>query len=91
VAIVIDATPGDIIITCDSDMLAYESIYTLWQPVSNDMTTPELLLALGITRTQFTALAVVSRNDYNRNIRTLGPTSNFSIVRSINSLSNDGI
>ncbi|KAG9060883.1 hypothetical protein KI688_007952 [Linnemannia hyalina] len=36
-AIAIDANPGDII-TCDSDMLAYESIVTLWRPVSNGMT-----------------------------------------------------
>jgi hypothetical protein len=95
VAIAIDATPGDIIISCDSDMLAYESIDTLWRQVSNDTilvyTTPDIRLALGITCAQLTALAVVSQNDYNRNIRTLGPASNFSITRSINSLGNDGI
>jgi hypothetical protein len=59
-AIAIDATPGDIIISCASDMLAYESIDTLWRPVSNDMiqvyTIPDLLLTLGITRAQLIAL-----------------------------------
>ncbi|KAI1306435.1 hypothetical protein EDD11_004766, partial [Mortierella claussenii] len=89
-AIAIDANPRDIIISCDSDMLAYESIVTLWRPVSNGMilvySIPDLLLTLGITRAQLTALAVVSRNDYNKNIRCLGPATNFSIIKSIDSL-----
>ncbi|KAF9130561.1 hypothetical protein BG015_003987 [Linnemannia schmuckeri] len=46
----------------------------------------DLLLALGITRAQLTALAVVSRNDYSKNIWSLGPATNFSIIRPINSL-----
>ncbi|KAG0064076.1 hypothetical protein BGZ89_009395 [Linnemannia elongata] len=89
-AIAIDANPGDIIISRDSDMLAYGSIVTLWRPVSNDIilvySIPDLLLALGITRAQLTALAVVSKNDYNKNIWSLGPATNFSIVKSINSM-----
>ncbi|KAF9284831.1 hypothetical protein BGZ88_009765 [Linnemannia elongata] len=47
---------------------------------------PDILLALGITRAQLTALAVVSKNDYNKNIWSLGPATNFSIIKAINSL-----
>ncbi|KAF9104163.1 hypothetical protein BGX30_009089, partial [Mortierella sp. GBA39] len=35
--------------------------------------------------TQLTALAIVSRNDYQRNIYSLGPATNFGIVKSIGS------
>ncbi|KAH7054817.1 hypothetical protein BKA57DRAFT_489687 [Linnemannia elongata] len=89
-AIAIDANSGDIIISRDSDMLAYGSIVTLWRPVSNDIilvySIPDLLLALGITRVQLTALAVVSKYDNNRNIWSLSPTTNFSINKSIKSI-----
>ncbi|KAI1279616.1 hypothetical protein EDD11_001543 [Mortierella claussenii] len=47
---------------------------------------PDLLLTLGITHAQLTALAVVSRNDYNKNMRCLGPATNFSIIKSIDNL-----
>ena len=94
-AIAIDANPGDIIISCSSDMLAYESIVTLWRRVSKGMilvySIPDLLSALGITCAQLTALAVVSRNDYNKNIWSLGPATNFSTIKSVDSLSNDRI
>ncbi|KAI1297002.1 hypothetical protein EDD11_007315 [Mortierella claussenii] len=77
----IDANSRDIII-CDSGMLAYESIATLWRPVSNGMilvySIPGLLLALGIT-----ALAVASRADYNKNIRT---GHEFPFIKSIDSV-----
>ncbi|KAG9067690.1 hypothetical protein KI688_011277 [Linnemannia hyalina] len=86
-AIAIDAEPDDIVISSDSDMMAYASIQTLWRPVSGGLilayTVPDLLKALGVTRSQLTALAVVSRNDYNRNIHSLGPATNFSIIKSI--------
>ncbi|KAF9144409.1 hypothetical protein BGX30_012867 [Mortierella sp. GBA39] len=46
---------------------------------------PDVLATLGVSRTQLTALAVVSRNDYHKNIYPLGPTTNFSIIKSIGS------
>ncbi|KAF9909410.1 hypothetical protein EC991_008549, partial [Linnemannia zychae] len=88
-AIAIDAQPGDIVISADSDMLAYASVRTLWRPVSKGVILsyiiPDLLQMLGITRPQLTALAIVTHNDYNKNIPTLGPATNFSIIKSINS------
>ncbi|KAF9536987.1 hypothetical protein EC957_009129 [Mortierella hygrophila] len=79
-----DAQPDDIV-SKDSDMMAYQSVKTLWRPVSNNLILayklPDVLATLGITRTQLTALAVVSRNDYHKNIYSLGPAANFSIIK----------
>ncbi|KAG9069614.1 hypothetical protein KI688_010518 [Linnemannia hyalina] len=88
-AIAMDAQDIDVIISKDSDMMAYQSVTTLWRPVSNNLILvykiPDVLATLGISRTQLTALAVVSRNDYYKNIYSLGPATNFSIIKSIGS------
>ncbi|KAG9065426.1 hypothetical protein KI688_002751 [Linnemannia hyalina] len=88
-AIAMDAQGIDVIISKDSDMTAYQSVTTLWRPVSNNLILvykiPDVLATLGISRTQLTALAVVSRNDYHKNIYSLGPATNFSIIKSIGS------
>ncbi|KAF9900204.1 hypothetical protein EC991_007789, partial [Linnemannia zychae] len=78
---------NDVVISKDSDMLAYGSVVTLWRPVSNNVIleykVPDLLRTLSFTRAQLTALAVVSRNDYHQNIYSLGPVSNFGIIKKI--------
>lgn len=93
VAIAREATPQDVIISADSDMLGYMTIHTLWRPVSDGVilqySLATLLLTLGLSRAQLTALAIVSRNDYNRNIHSLGPVTNSSIVKSIDQAGND--
>jgi len=38
---------------------------------------------LRLSRPQLTALAVVSKNDYNKNISSLGPKTNIKIIRSL--------
>ncbi|KAG0292156.1 hypothetical protein BGZ96_004452 [Linnemannia gamsii] len=67
-----DFKEGDVVLSGDSDMLAYASITTLWRPISNGLfleyKTADLLLALAVSRAQLTALAVVSKNDYGKNI-----------------------
>jgi hypothetical protein len=92
VAIAIEAQPGDIVISGDSDMLAYNTINTLWRPVSGGLVLvyfiPTLLRSLGITRSQLTALAIVSKNDYGKNIFSLGPATNYEIIKSINGAGN---
>lgn len=94
-AIAIDAQPDDIVISRDSDMMAYTSIRTLWRPISRGLilvyNVPDLLKALGVSRSQLTALAAVSRNDYNKNIHSLGPATNFSIIKSIDRAGNDQV
>lgn len=92
-AIVIDVELDDIIISRDSDMIVYASIQTVWHPVSGGhilvYIVPDLLRTLDVTHPQLTALAVVSHNDYNRNIRSLSPVTNFSIIKSIKHAGND--
>ncbi|KAG0219994.1 hypothetical protein BGX33_010569 [Mortierella sp. NVP41] len=72
VAIAADCEPNDVVISGGSDMLAYASITMLWRPVSKSLflvyDLPNLLRDIGLSRAQFTTLAIVSSNDYNRNI-----------------------
>ncbi|KAF8917525.1 hypothetical protein BGZ58_005080, partial [Dissophora ornata] len=86
-AIAVDTQPDDIIISGDSDMLAYASVKTLWRPVSNNLILvyrlSDVLKAPDLNRGQLTALAVVSRNDYHKNIYSFGPATNHSIIKSI--------
>ncbi|KAF9898555.1 hypothetical protein EC991_010942, partial [Linnemannia zychae] len=85
VAIARASKDGDIVISGDSDMMAYSSITTVWRPVSNDLifvyNIPDVLKTLQISRVQLTALAIVSKNDYSRNIYSLGPTTNFGVIK----------
>jgi hypothetical protein len=57
------------------------------RPVSHDLllvySMSDVLKTIEFTRNQFTALAIVSRNDYQRNIYSLGPASNYSIIKAI--------
>ncbi|KAK3813606.1 MAG: hypothetical protein J3R72DRAFT_61852 [Linnemannia gamsii] len=82
-----DAEPGDVIISRDSDMLGYANIKTIWRPVSKSLilvyNMSDVLKAIGLSRNQLTALAVVSRNDYQRNIYSLGPATNLGIIKKI--------
>ena len=87
VAIAVDCKPGDIVISADSDMLAYGSVETLWRPINKYMVLEydlaDICQVLGFTRQHLTVLAIVSSNDYNRNIFSLGPATNYSIVKSL--------
>src|SRR5690554_7386677 len=51
-----DFMPGDIVLSRDSDMLMYESISTVWRPISAGRILvydePSALAALGINRTR---------------------------------------
>ena len=44
---------------------------------------PDVLRVLNINRSQLTVLGVVSKNDYNRNIHSLGSATNFSIIKEL--------
>lgn len=67
------------------------SVVTIWRPVSKSVILayklPELLKTVGLTRTQLTALAVVSRNDYQRSIHGLGLATNYGVIKRITDLS----
>jgi len=86
-SISIDYQPGDIAVSKDSDLLVYGNIENIWRPISRDRVLayhiPDVLVTLGLTRGQFTALGVVSKNDYDTNIASLGPESNFTIIKNL--------
>lgn len=86
-AIALDNQPGDIVVSADSDMLAYASTSTLWRPISNGLLLvyelADVRQDLVLSPAQLTALAVVSLNDYNKNIYSLGPATNYSIIKSL--------
>ncbi|KAF9360179.1 hypothetical protein BGX26_010318 [Mortierella sp. AD094] len=83
-----DCQVNDIVISRDSDMLIHTKVKTLWRPIGHATQgkflvykIPIILASLGLTRTQLTSLGVISRNDYTRNIPTLGIATNYSLVK----------
>jgi hypothetical protein len=82
-----DCRPGDIVVTRDSDALVYGSIETIWRPTSKGCTlaysVPGVLTSLGLSRDQLTVLGIVSKNDYQSNLSSLGPVTNFKIVKTL--------
>ncbi|KAF9951583.1 hypothetical protein BGZ72_006941, partial [Mortierella alpina] len=78
---------GDVVATIDSDLLIYASIETIWRPVSGgrflQYRIVEVAASLHLTRPQLTALGIVSTNDYDKNIWSLGPSTNHGIVKTI--------
>ncbi|KAF9920167.1 hypothetical protein FBU30_010048, partial [Linnemannia zychae] len=44
---------------------------------------PDVLTAIGINRVQLTVLGIVSTNDYNSNVPSLGAESNFGIIKQL--------
>ncbi|KAI7819816.1 hypothetical protein BC939DRAFT_505458 [Gamsiella multidivaricata] len=87
VVIARDCRSDDIVVSADSDMLAYPSVSTLWRPISKNLILiykiSDICEVLDVSRIQLTALAVASNNDYGKNIYSLGPATNFSIIKTI--------
>ncbi|KAI8355363.1 hypothetical protein B0O80DRAFT_497756 [Mortierella sp. GBAus27b] len=85
-AIARDCTNNDVVLTRDSDAIVYQSIPAIWRPVGRKTLVYDkerLLSTLGLTRQQITTLGIVSRNDYNRNIPTLGSATNLKLVKNL--------
>jgi hypothetical protein len=78
-------TTGDVVATIDSDLLIYGNVERVWRPISGGRflvyDVQEMVTALGINRVQLTALGIVSRNDYDCNIPSLGAATNFKIIK----------
>ncbi|KAI7819359.1 hypothetical protein BC939DRAFT_267411 [Gamsiella multidivaricata] len=68
-------------------MLLYQHISIIWRPISRGRilayNVPDVLTTLGINRTQLIVLGVVSSNDYNANVPSLGCVTNFSIIKQL--------
>jgi hypothetical protein len=82
-----DYTNVDVVVSQDSDMIGHFTVATLWRPISRGpllvYNMSDICTLLEITREQLTALAVVSSNDYNRNISSFGPETNYSAIKKI--------
>ncbi|KAF9562205.1 hypothetical protein EC968_005363 [Mortierella alpina] len=63
----------DIVATQDSDLLVYGNIERVWRPISGGR----------FLEPQFTALGIFSKNDYDKNIFSLGPATNHGIVKTL--------
>ncbi|KAI8598032.1 hypothetical protein EDD21DRAFT_383772 [Dissophora ornata] len=82
--------PGDAVASRDGDFFAYQQVQTIWRVVGfgaranvHCYHVQEVLLSLGLTRDQLTALCVVTGNDYNKNISTLGICTNYELIKDI--------
>ncbi|KAG0334604.1 hypothetical protein BG000_008191, partial [Podila horticola] len=81
-----DCRPNDIVVSTDSDMLAYDLIQTIARPFSGGRfmmyKKADIIRHMRLdTVYHLQALAVVSRNDYSSNIRSMGFANNVAIIR----------
>lgn len=87
IAIAADCQPKDIVISGDSDMLIYDTVETVWRPLSRGRflvyELAEVMVHLSISRAQLTTLGIVSKNDYSSNLTRLGISTNYKIVKSL--------
>ncbi|KAF8909516.1 hypothetical protein BGZ58_005976, partial [Dissophora ornata] len=88
VKIAADCKKEDVVVTGDSDLLIYKSVPAVWRPMGRGKSRrywlydkAAVLDTLGLTATQLVALAVISGNDYNRNIPYLGIETNRKIIK----------
>ncbi|KAF9903118.1 hypothetical protein EC991_004144 [Linnemannia zychae] len=85
VQIAADCKAGDIVISGDSDLAIHPSVSLIWRHISGykflKYKLEDVMAALAISRTQLTVLGIVSHNDYNVNVRGLGCSTNFSIIK----------
>ncbi|KAG9321105.1 hypothetical protein KVV02_007334 [Mortierella alpina] len=83
-----DCGDQDIVVSSDSDMIAYSSVKTVWRPVSGYrfLVYPleRVLSHMNLSRRQLTVLTIVSQNVYSANVKGLGSKINLSIIKSTN-------
>ncbi|KAG0245514.1 hypothetical protein BG011_002768, partial [Mortierella polycephala] len=93
IAIADDCQPKDIVVSGDSDMLIYDTVETVWRPLSRGRFLVYELAAvmdhLSISRAQLTTLGIVSKNDYSSNLTRLGISANYKIVKSLEKTETD--
>jgi hypothetical protein len=86
-AIAFECQPNDIVVSGDSDMLIYDTVETVWRPLSNGRflvyKLEEVLSHLELSRAKLTTLGIVSKNDYTSNLAQLGVITNHKIVKSL--------
>ncbi|KAF9538362.1 hypothetical protein BGW38_010002, partial [Lunasporangiospora selenospora] len=75
-----------LVVSGDSDFLAHRNIGVVFRPTGSKFKrydVDDCAKALGLSRAQLTALAVVSLNDYSDNAPGLGTKSNLDIIREL--------
>ncbi|KAF9131356.1 hypothetical protein BG015_003870, partial [Linnemannia schmuckeri] len=88
VAIARDFKPDDVVVSGDSDMVAYENVETIWWPLSQRRL-PKYEMAvvskhhLQLSHVQLTVLCCVSKNDYSTNLNRMGIKTNYGIIKTI--------
>ncbi|KAF9918007.1 hypothetical protein FBU30_000411 [Linnemannia zychae] len=80
IAIAADCQVHDIVLSQDPDFFAYESRNEVKVLEYNKVS---MLTHIGLSTTQFTALASISSNDYNENIPSLGITTNYKVIKDL--------
>jgi len=92
IRIAADCRDVDVVLSRDSDYMGYRSVRTIWRPVGGwnikkylVYSKDDMLASLELTDVQLTALACVTKNDYEPNIRDLALVSNFGIMRDLGS------
>jgi hypothetical protein len=85
--------PGDIVVSQDSDMTAYENVETIWRPLSRKRFLKyEMAVVakhhLQLSRMQLTVLCCVSKN-YTTNLNQMGILTNYGIIKTISEDGND--
>ncbi|KAK3810077.1 MAG: hypothetical protein J3Q66DRAFT_391248 [Benniella sp.] len=82
-----DCQPTDVVISGDSDLLLYSKINTVWRPMRRNQLlcydVEQVVKTLGISKQQLMALGIVSRNDYTRNIPSLGCATNYGVIKNL--------
>ncbi|KAG0098493.1 hypothetical protein BGZ93_011315 [Podila epicladia] len=90
IKIAADCKEVDVVITGDSDLLYYKIVPAVLRPIGRGKSRrywlydkAAVLDTLDLTAMQLTALAVISGNDYNRNVPYLGIETNRKIIRGL--------
>ncbi|KAF9977791.1 Rad2 nuclease [Actinomortierella ambigua] len=77
----------DVVVTRDSDLLAYSTVQTIWRLIGKgrvlQYSLASVLATTKLSQAQFTSLCIVSSNDYNKNLPQLGPETNFAIIKKL--------
>lgn len=87
-----DCEQDDIVVSRGSDFLGYHTVKTIWRPVGHANANKclvyrksDILSSLVLTDDQLTALACVTKNDYESNVPNLGLISNYDIIKELGS------
>jgi hypothetical protein len=78
------------VLSQDSDSFAYDSVQTVWRPGGKrgvikvlEYNKLVVLVKVGLSSSKLTALACVSKNDYNKNVPSMDIATNYGIMKNL--------